>query len=319
MTEKWDRSMTPEAYLKRWPAGAYAPLARATLGLPPADGDDVELHRQKLEKEVGRHVTTEEAAGGLTAEEMRAIDVAEAPKGKNVEPVVDKPSGRDLPLPAEATEEKEERELQQEIHSLVQQANAFQVQSDEDYSALGHFLVGLKALADKIEKHHRPNITRWHEGHKAALSDLNRDLKPVQEALVTGKRIGVAWVQAREEERQRQILEEERQRQLAAEAAEVETPDFEDEDMDPWDEPVLLAAPSAPLPAPPKAAGISTVKTPKFELLDIDKADRRFLTWDHGKIRDLVRSLGTDAARVVGEGAIRVYFETGMRVSGGAE
>lgn len=155
-------------------------------------------------------------------------------------------------------------EMQTEARSMLDRAGEIVVQSDEQYAAAGEFIQGCKALAKKIEDAHRPNIERWHQGHKAAIADRDADLKPVTAAIAMASRPALDY--KREQDRlareEAQRIEDERRKKIEEDRlAEAERLDAEGR---PEEAEAVIAAPiQTPRPyrqesAVPKVAGLST-------------------------------------------------------------
>lgn len=69
--------------------------------------------------------------------------------------------------------------------------------------------------------------------------------------------------------------------------------------------------------AAPKVSGMGTSKVWTYEILDVDKLDRKYMVPDKAKLDKLVAVIQLDAQPTVGEGAIRVYQEDRLNVRSG--
>lgn len=289
----WAHRVSPEKYLKQWPRGKEAEHARALLA---------------AEKE-----------------QMKEVVAQNTPEPEPVEPEPEAPVEENKMMKKAVVADDEAELLKRESHDLVAQAKALTIKSTEEYEQAAFFLQGCKELRQKIEEHHRPNIQRWHEGHKSAVADLKRDSEPVELATGIVKAAVKTYLEIQAEKRRQYELE---QAARAAEAEKARQAALAAPAVDPWEEaeeveenrvdithtsgePWAVTPPPPPLPT---GLGITQAKRWAFELLDIGKATRTVLTWDEKKIRQLVNSLGQDAEEIVGKGAIRIFQDTTIGV-----
>ena len=72
--------------------------------------------------------------------------------------------------------------------------------TDEDYSALGHFIVHCKRLIAKINDAHKPSIQAAHDSHKAAIALRDSHIQPITAALRIVEPLALAYKQAKDAE-----------------------------------------------------------------------------------------------------------------------
>lgn len=147
------------------------------------------------------------------------------------------------------------------------------IESPEQFERVVQVDALLKAGLDFFEEHHRPNIDRWHKGHKAALADLARDQKDAREGyaltgalLVTYKR---EQDRLRKQEQDRLDRENEEARQRQADIAkQAGLKDVAKE---------ILKRPAEPAVAPPplpKTPGLHFSKHKHYEVVDLGELVR---------------------------------------------
>jgi hypothetical protein len=270
--------MTPEAYLKRYPNGPHAALA-AKMTAPP----DPEVSE-----------AAEEPTGG-NGEPKEAFDTFDL-------------------IDPEAPVSDEERALDQSTRDVIHLSMQLEVASDDDDAQAVEFVVTCKKLLDEIETFYRPNIKRWHEGHKAAISELKNAREPIEHAIKTvdekrrDYRAEVRRMQEQQEREKREALAKlEEQERAAAATEEV------DDDEIPWTEEIEMAdrevreVLDAP-PIEPAKHQNSQVRTYWRWRFDEDQPvingvpsnlPREYLTVDKSKLDQLVRALKQDAQKMV--------------------
>ena len=208
-------------------------------------------------------------------------------------------------------------EIQSRSTSIVRQAQAIVIQSDDDYRVTGERLKGIKLLERDITTTFGPTVHKTHEAHKSALDAQAKFLRPVQEAerVIRGKmeayRRELDLRRREEEVAARRAMEEHEEDRRYALAAKLE----EEGRLEEANEVLHGPKPPASLvvaPPAPTVEGISTPKRWDFEIVDADKLPRDVLVPDMTKIRQLVRALGEKAQEKIP--GIRVFKHEGLSV-----
>jgi len=113
---------------------------------------------------------------------------------------------------------------------LCEQVQALTVKDQATYDSATDLYKALVAMEKEIDATHDPVISHWHEKHKAALAEKNKDAKPVGEAKKLVKSKAAQWQDEQErirQEAERKSQEEARriqaeQERIAREAQEAE-------------------------------------------------------------------------------------------------
>lgn len=176
----------------------------------------------------------------------------------------------------EAIEHLDTDELVAQGNDLLQGAGALVV-ADEDGLKLAAFILGgIKGLLDEAEKVFRPNINRWHQGHKAAIAEMGEFTGPLVAAqrkvkgLVGGyhdRLRAEADAARREAEAKERAAEEERR--LAA-AVQLEESGHGQAAEVLLETPAPAAKPMISTPPPPKTKGMGTSATYTAKVVDIE-------------------------------------------------
>ncbi len=159
---------------------------------------------------------------------------------------------------------------------VIQGADALVIRGEDDLKLASFILGGIKDLLAEAERLFRPNINRWHLGHRAALEEMNQFIGPL---VATQRKVKVMVSDHHNEirlaaERARRKAEAEararEEEQRLAAAVQLEDAGHE-EAAD-----ALLEAPPAPIakpmistPPPPKVAGMTA--SPKYTAEVVDK------------------------------------------------
>jgi hypothetical protein len=182
----------------------------------------------------------------------------------------------------------------------VEAVNALEVVSPDTYAEGAAHQAALKAIKKDIEGVFKPNVARWHEGHKAACAEMNKYLKPVETAYkAVGGKMG-AWSAEQERKRREQeaaLREQERKRaeeEQLRQAAELEEAGHTEAAE------ALIEAPVAPAPvhvatAVPKVSGVTQTVHWKFRIVNAALIPREYLIPDEKAIGARVRTLKKDA------------------------
>lgn len=114
----------------------------------------------------------------------------------------------------------QQQNLEQEVMTTAQRANAIIIMDRAGAVAAGEFAVGVNELIKKAQEHHRPVIEAAHKAHKAAIAAEKRIIDPLQAALTSVKQKILSWTMEEERRRAEALrAEEERARkQREAEA-----------------------------------------------------------------------------------------------------
>ena len=168
----------------------------------------------------------------------------------------------------------------------VNTANGLEVNSQAQLEQAGEIVRILKDLQDEVNKVFEPLVKQAFATHKAVKKAQNDHLQPLQEAeAVLRARINHFL---RGEELKRILAEQNRQKaeeNLRLQPA-AEKPTFSAS---------AVPAPRLPeVPAPPKAAGMSTVQDWKWKLVDAALIPVEFWMLDEEKINTVVKAMQKD-------------------------
>ena len=203
--------------------------------------------------------------------------------------------------------------LKQQALTIPEKAKAIVIKTGEDYGRAGEILKIVKGLRKKIGESYDPIIAKANQAHKEAISQK----KKIEEPLVWAEGILKPKMSAYLNEEERKRKEQERiEREKALKAAEDEklkeaehaAAMGEKEEAE-----EILTAPVevAPVVTPkavPKIQGVSSRKMWKWRIKNKRKIDPKFMTPDEEGIAGVVRSMGKNAAEIVG--GIDVWEET---------
>ena len=197
---------------------------------------------------------------------------------------------------------------------VVLEAEGFgTIREAHTYEAAGAFLTGsIKPARKEIAATFGPIITAAHATHKEAVAQRRRHEEP----LIKAEQIVKAAMGSYVTEQRRITAEAEAERMKAArdkaeaatlaEASRLEEAGHTEAAEEMITAPVVPIV-STPPPAAPKAAGVSTRMVTKYRIINESAIDRAYLMPDEKKIRQVVRAMGGDAARLIG--GIEVYEE----------
>ena len=169
-----------------------------------------------------------------------------------------------------------EQELTQEVTSIEQQAEAFIVETDDDYQLACEFGRTLKQKSAEVKAFFKPMKDSAHQAHKAICDRESAMLKPLTNAEKIIKASCGTFLQEKErkrraaEEAARRAAEAERERKLA-EAAAAEAAGNADAAEAAFNEAVIMDEARNYTMAPaakPKAAGTTTAKDWKITNID---------------------------------------------------
>jgi hypothetical protein len=168
----------------------------------------------------------------------------------------------------------------EEIEALstdVLQGAAALVVADEDGLKLASFILGgIKGLLDEAEKVFRPNINRWHRGHRAAIEEMNQFIGPLVAAQLQVKGLvgdyhnrlrAEADAARRVAEAKARALEEE---QRLAAAVQLEEAGHGRAAEVLLEAPAPVARPMISTPPPPKTKGMGTSTRYTAEVVDLE-------------------------------------------------
>lgn len=224
-------------------------------------------------------------------------------------------------------DEPDEAKIQQKVSTVSTEVESIRVYTAGEYRAAGNYLTEtINPLLRELDEAYDDLISDLHKLHKKAIAKKKKYAEPLLEAK---RRIGSLMYDYDERERvkreQERLLLEQAQREAAEEEAlhlaeEMQKEGYEDKANE-----ILKKIsdgdiePSQSLPEvihhPVAVEGVQVRRTNDFEIIDVGKIDRRFMVPDEKAIRQLVKSMGERAEKVVGEGSIRV-FKKGNIASG---
>lgn len=209
-----------------------------------------------------------------------------------------------------------EVELEQQAMTWPEKARAIAVRDQESYNRAAGLLISIAGLEKEIIDHHKEPKQKAFEAHKAIVAAEKRLLEPLAEAKGIIKRAIGAFEQEQERIRQEAErkareeaarLEEEARLKLAVQAEEMGAPAETVQEI--IDTPMPMAVPAAPRTFQ-RAAGVSTRRIWKWEIVNEKEIPREYLMIDQVKINGIVRAMG-GSTKIPG---IRVYEETGISV-----
>lgn len=73
-------------------------------------------------------------------------------------------------------------QLETKVTSALERAKGMMVTNEEQYVAVASFLKVIKGLQAEVDQTHDPVVKHWHEKHKDALAEKQRDLAPLLDA-----------------------------------------------------------------------------------------------------------------------------------------
>lgn len=212
------------------------------------------------------------------------------------------------------TEQLAEMEMQQEAVTCLDRAKALVVKDQASYNEAAEGLLLIKEFLKRVDALCDPNIRRWYDGHKKAVSEKKALTDMPLQAEAIYKRGIASYIQEQERIRleiQRKAEEEAKRREeeerlaLAVQAEQAGADEQTIEDIvntpQPYTPPVV-AQTFRPM------AGVSSRKTWKWRLVDESKVPRKYLVLNTVAINSAVKSLGK-AADIPG---IEVYEDTGI-------
>ena len=113
--------------------------------------------------------------------------------------------------------DSEDESIRQHAKALTDKVQGLQIIDDQSFRVAGEILLTIKTYIGKAKEFCRPNIQRWHEGWKKALSDEKALVEPYENAeRLIKPRLAVYH----DEQERRRREEEERLRQEAIRKAE---------------------------------------------------------------------------------------------------
>ncbi|HEU01364.1 hypothetical protein LCGC14_1749190 [marine sediment metagenome] len=196
---------------------------------------------------------------------------------------------------------------------VVTEAQGITITDQDSYGHAGAFLTDvLKPARKEIEATFGPIIKKAHAAHKEATGQRKRHEAPLIEAEKIVKSIMGAYVieqrriAAEAEAERLKVAREEAETAALAEAARLEEAGHTEAAAEMITAPVVPVV-SAPPPEEPKADGVSARFVTKYRIIDARKITAAFMMPDEKKIGQIVRSMGVDAARLVG--GIEIYEE----------
>jgi len=211
-------------------------------------------------------------------------------------------------------------DIQREATTLRERAKVYAITTNAEFEGAGGLLVGIKALMKEIATFCEPNISRWHEGHKAAIKERDDLRKPLVDAewFLKSKmgdyRNKVRELEAAERSRLEAIARKEADERRAAEiAAAKESGDKMSARM--LAKAPVTVAPVAPAVEVPKAKGVAFKKKWKYRIRDEALIKREYMIPNEQAIRVTVERLGPTAAKMVG--GIEIYEEEIVSAGGG--
>lgn len=233
----------------------------------------------------------------------------------------------DISLVTSSIDEPDEAKIQQKVSTVSTEVESICVRNADEYRFAGNYLTEtINPLLRELDEAYDDLISDLHKLHKKAISKKKKYAEPLLEAK---RRIGRLMYDYDERDRinkeRERLLLEQMQREEAEEEAMRQAEELQKEGYDDEANKILQKIssgdiePSAPLPEivhrPVSVEGVSVRRTNDFEIIDVNKIDRRFMLPDEKTIRQLVKSMGSRAEKIVGEGSIRV-FQKGTVASG---
>ncbi len=196
---------------------------------------------------------------------------------------------------------------------VVTEAQGITITDQDSYGYAGAFLTDvLKPARKEIEATFGPIVKAAHAAHREATGQRKRHEAPLIEAEKIVKSVmGVYVIEQRRiaadaEAERLKVAREEAEVATLAEAARLEEAGHTEAAEEMITAPMVPVV-SAPPPEAPKADGVSARFVTKYRIIDARKITAAFMMPDEKKIGQIVRSMGADAARLVG--GIEVYEE----------
>lgn len=156
---------------------------------------------------------------------------------------------------------------------IVDQAKALTVHSAEDNSKAAELCKLCKAFQAEIKSSYEPIVKKAHEAHKAAVAELNAQLKPYEEAEKVLKRVMIDWATAERERIAQARRDAEAKARKEAEEATLAEAEFLAASGDAKAADAVLEAPIIAKPVEvkvaEKAAGTSIREVWKARVVDI--------------------------------------------------
>lgn len=222
--------------------------------------------------------------------------------------------------------------IETEAKSMLDRAREMTVTCDEDYSAVGQFVLGCKQLIAKIKAEFSEPKRKADEAHKAITAMEKRTLEPVVGAMDLASASALTY--KREQDRlareEAEAIEKERQRDAEEtrlkEAERLEALGKTDEAERVLDAPVPIER-QRPFVSPvPKVSGLSTRGTWRARIVNSRLVNREFCTPDQvlinlhvnrrwGKGTQPEKKILSDAERTALEaeiGGVEIYLDEGF-------
>lgn len=221
--------------------------------------------------------------------------------------------GTEVAVPVEA------KRAEIQIGELAEMANVIDISSDAEFQKANEYRQTALRLEKEIEAAFDPIVDAAYKAHKTATTTRARFLEPVVKLkkLIADKM--AKWQTSERERLQKEAAEAEAKRRAEAEEQQKrEAAAFRDQGEEALAQvvestPVVIAEEKAELP---KAQGFTTQEVWDFRIKDITKLNPAFLIANEVKIRQIVKSMKTDAHTIVGAGAIEI-FSTNVPVNRG--
>lgn len=202
--------------------------------------------------------------------------------------------------------------------SLVAEASAFVVTTNEQLQDAGALLRTVKQMRKTIETETGPAVTAAHAAWKAMIALRDKYDKPLEQAEMKLKQVSAKFLQDQERAR----LAEQQRLEALARAEEEKKRKAEVRALKKsGDTAAATSLAAAPLPpvivappvAVPKVEGVQTRKTYCFEVLDAALVPREYLMVDEQKIRRYLNAMG-EAAIAKGIPGCRLWVGTSLAV-----
>ncbi len=214
---------------------------------------------------------------------------------------------------------KSPADVESELPAVTQWAQGLVVTSADDFEAAGERLKTIKGLSKRIVDFFKP-MKQAADATKKAILDAEKKLSvPLENAELLAKRAMLGYQQAEQrkadEERRRLQAEADeaarREREaLEKKAAAAKKPETQAKHAEAA---AMVVAPVVHVAADtPKVAGIATVKTWKYRIVDAAAIPREFLMVDEKKLGQFARAM-KDGATVAG---VEFYCEETLSSKG---
>ena len=196
---------------------------------------------------------------------------------------------------------EEIKKLEEKSTGIIKQANEIVIISQQQYTAAGVFLKGVKGLMKEINATFDPIVKKAHEAHKEAKAQQKKHLDPLESAERTIK--GKMSNYYLEQERKRQ--EEQAKRDEQARREEQKRKQELDEQAKKWEEKgkhekaeerralkedVMIDAPIV-APQVEEVEGVSMREMWDFAIIDETQIPREYLIPDEKAIRQVVKAM----------------------------